>query len=127
MPSVILSPGLLWSFRRWFVPLQPVGDAVHMYDHRRIQNMRELTYPKRHVSTKKSSLVPRQDASKARRRSSAHPIQLLSPALCSLSDISRFRIFLSVINSAEDERREGGVGTNCVLRRQKLTLLWRPR
>ena len=33
MPSVILSPGLLWSFRRWFVPLEPVGGAVHTNVH----------------------------------------------------------------------------------------------
>ena len=102
--SVILSPGLLWSFRRWFVPLEPVGDAVHMdvhanahisvpnhhqhgYDHRRIQNMRELTYPKRHANTKMPSLAPHRGASKVRRQSSGHPNQsrpagAVRPGLC---------------------------------------------
>jgi len=33
------------------------------------------TYPKQHVSAKKPSLVPRQEASKASRQSLAHPSQ----------------------------------------------------
>jgi len=88
----MVSPGLFGCFRRCFVPLEPVGDTMHMnvyanahisvpshhqrqHDHKMIQNMRKLTYPKRHVSTKMPSLVPRQEASKVRRRSSAHPSQ----------------------------------------------------
>ena len=84
--------------------------------------MRELTYPKRHVSTKEPSLVPRQEASKgcckARRRSSAPPIQPLSPALRRLSNIYRFRVFFYLSPIPQRKR-----GTNCVSRRQKPTLL----
>ena len=107
------------------MPLEPVGETVYMHvhanayisvqnrhqrehDHRMIQNMREPTYPMRHISTKKPSLVLLQEASKARRQSSVHPSQARLAGAAQLSDISMFHVFLSVINSVEDEREVRG-------------------
>jgi len=66
--------------------------------------MRGPTCPKRRGSTKKPSLVPRQEASKARRGLRHIRVKIVLQTLPRLSDISRFHAFLSVINSAEDER-----------------------
>ena len=83
--------------------------------------MRELTYPKRHVSTKRPSLDPLREASRVRRQSLAHPSQTrLAGAAQPVGyiEVSRFSV-----GHQFRRGREGGVGTNCVLRRQKPTLL----
>ena len=73
--------------------------------------MRKPTYPKRHVSTKRPSLVPLQY--KARRRSSAHPSQTRLAGAAQPVVISRFHVFLSVIISAEDKREVWGRTMSC--------------
>ena len=88
---------------------------------RRIENMREHTYHKRHVRTKKLSLVPRWEASKACRRFWAHPSRTQLAGAAPAVGYMWISRFPAVLNSAEVEKVVWG--QNCVLRRQKPALL----
>ena len=88
---------------------------------RRIENMREHTYPKWHVSKKKVMFDPTPGKRAKLVDSLGHiRVKLISQVLRRLSDISGFHYFS---RSQFRGGREGGVGTMCVLQYEKFTSL----